>query len=139
LIHDVFVHDSTLPGTDGTVQEKIKGTNLFIRVAVRLYPFCMSRTPFTPEDLKKALTALPGWQEAKGGKAIAREFSFKDFSAAFAFMTRAALKAEKLNHHPDWANVYNKVSVTLNTHDAGGVTELDIQLAMAMDKYAQSI
>jgi 4a-hydroxytetrahydrobiopterin dehydratase len=65
---------------------------------------------------------------------ISRTFTFKTFTDAFAFMTRAAFEAEKLNHHPDWKNVYNRVEVTLNTHDAGGVTELDFKLAAAMDK-----
>jgi 4a-hydroxytetrahydrobiopterin dehydratase len=85
---------------------------------------------------KTALGKLPGWREAEGRDAIAKTFTFKDFNAAFGFMTRAALIAEKLDHHPEWFNVYNKVEVTLATHDAGGVTERDIKLAEAMDRLA---
>jgi len=83
-----------------------------------------------------ALGRLAGWREAEGRDAIAKTFTFKDFNAAFGFMTRAALIAEKLDHHPEWFNVYNKVEVTLATHDAGGLTERDIKLAEAMDKLA---
>ena len=83
-----------------------------------------------------ALKELPQWREVEGRDAIARKFQFKDFNAAFAFMTRAALLAEKMDHHPEWFNVYNRVEVTLSTHDAGGVTEKDIAMAKAMDSYA---
>lgn len=88
------------------------------------------------EARKAALSKLPGWAEVSGRDAIARKFTFKDFSQAFGFMTRAALVAEKMDHHPEWFNVYKTVEVTLSTHDAGGVTELDIKLAEAMDKIA---
>ena len=71
-----------------------------------------------------------------GREAIAKRFTFADFSQAFGFMTRAALVAERMNHHPEWFNVWNKVDVTLATHDAGGLTALDIELAQAMDKIA---
>ena len=77
----------------------------------------------------------PGWQRAAGRDAIIRRFEFKDFSAAFAFMTRVALLAEKTDHHPEWSNVYNKVEVTLTTHDAGGVTAKDIKMAEAMEAW----
>lgn len=87
-------------------------------------------------DRRQKLAALPQWREAKDRDAIARNFQFKDFNAAFAFMTRVALLAEKMDHHPEWFNVYNKVDVTLLTHDAGGVTENDIQMAKAMEAYA---
>jgi 4a-hydroxytetrahydrobiopterin dehydratase len=83
-----------------------------------------------------ALKDLPEWREVEGRDAIARTLQFKDFNTAFAFMTRAALLAEKMDHHPEWFNVYNKVDVTLSTHDAGGVTEKDIAMARAMDSYA---
>lgn len=83
-----------------------------------------------------ALAELPGWAAAEGRDAISRSFKFKDFAQAFAWMTRAALAAEKLDHHPEWFNVYNKVEVTLSTHDAGGVTALDVQLAKIMDAAA---
>ena len=74
-----------------------------------------------------------GWARATGRDAITKSYKFKDFNAAFGFMTRAALIAEKMDHHPEWSNVYNKVEVTLTTHSAGGVTEKDIKLAAAMD------
>jgi len=82
------------------------------------------------------LAPPPGWQRTSGRDAIARRFEFKDFSAAFAFMTRVALLAEKMDHHPEWSNVYNKVDVALTTHDAGGVTEKDIKMALAMEAWA---
>jgi 4a-hydroxytetrahydrobiopterin dehydratase len=85
---------------------------------------------------KAALAKLKGWSEANGREAITKKFLFKDFNAAFGFMTRAALVAEKLDHHPEWFNVYKTVEVTLATHDAGGVTELDVKLADAMDQIA---
>jgi 4a-hydroxytetrahydrobiopterin dehydratase len=84
-----------------------------------------------------ALAKLKGWSEVDGRDAISKKFTFKDFSEAFGFMARAALVAEKLDHHPEWFNVYNKVEVTLATHDAGGVTERDLTLAAAMDGLAQ--
>ena len=84
-----------------------------------------------------ALAKLSGWSEIKDRDAITKRFQFKDFNEAFGFMARAALVAEKLDHHPEWFNVYNKVDVTLSTHDAGGLTDLDIGLADAMDKLAE--
>jgi 4a-hydroxytetrahydrobiopterin dehydratase len=83
-----------------------------------------------------ALKKLSGWSEVSGRDAITRKFVFKDFNQAFGFMTRAALVAEKMDHHPEWFNVYKTVEVTLSTHDAGGVTELDAKLAAAMDRLA---
>ena len=85
---------------------------------------------------KSALGALKGWTEVSGRDAITKKFAFKDFNQAFGFMTRVALVAEKMDHHPEWFNVYKNVEVTLSTHDAGGVTELDIKLATEMDKLA---
>ena len=85
---------------------------------------------------KNALAALKGWREVDGRDAIAKKFVFKDFNQAFGFMSRAALMAEKMDHHPEWFNVYKTVEVTLSTHDAGGVTDKDIALAKAMDAYA---
>ena len=90
----------------------------------------------TGETRKAALAALKDWSEVAGRDAISKTFAFADFSAAFGFMARAALVAEKLDHHPEWFNVYNKVEVTLSTHDAGGVTERDLKLAQAMDRIA---
>jgi len=83
-----------------------------------------------------ALRKLNGWGEVQGRDAITRKFVFKDFNEAFGFMARAALVAEKLDHHPEWFNVYKTVEVTLSTHDAGGLTELDIKLAEAMNALA---
>ena len=83
-----------------------------------------------------ALAKLAGWSELQGRDAIAKKFVFKDFSEAFGFMARAALVAEKLDHHPEWFNVYKTVEVTLSTHDAGGLTALDIELADAMNALA---
>jgi len=88
------------------------------------------------EARKSALTGLQGWTEVAGREAIARTFVFKDFNQAFGFMCRAALVAEKLDHHPEWRNVYKTVEVVLATHDAGGVTALDIELARAMNAIA---
>jgi 4a-hydroxytetrahydrobiopterin dehydratase len=90
----------------------------------------------TTEARKSALARLSGWSEVAGRDAIAKTFTFKDFNQAFGFMTRAALVAEKMDHHPEWSNVYKTVVVTLSTHDAGGVTELDVKLAEAMDRIA---
>jgi 4a-hydroxytetrahydrobiopterin dehydratase len=84
----------------------------------------------------RALAKLSGWSEVQGRDAIAKTFTFADFNAAFGFMTRVALVAEKMDHHPEWSNVYKTVNVTLSTHDAGGVTELDIKLAETMDKFS---
>jgi 4a-hydroxytetrahydrobiopterin dehydratase len=85
---------------------------------------------------KTALAELTGWDEVQGRDAITKTFTFRDFNAAFGFMTRAALVAEKLDHHPEWFNVYKTVTVTLSTHDAGGLTGLDVTLAKAMDRLA---
>jgi 4a-hydroxytetrahydrobiopterin dehydratase len=93
----------------------------------------------TVEARKAALTELSGWSETPGRDAIARTFTFKDFNEAFGFMSRAALVAEKNDHHPEWKNVYKTVEVVLATHDAGGVTKLDIQLAKAMNGIARQL
>ena len=85
---------------------------------------------------KQALAELQQWRELPGRDAIARKFTFADFNAAFGFMTRVALLAEKMDHHPEWSNVYRTVEVTLSTHDAGGVTGKDIALARQMDAFA---
>ena len=93
----------------------------------------------TAEARKAALQELSGWTEVAGREAIARTFTFKDFNEAFGFMSRAALIAEKNNHHPEWRNVYKTVEVVLATHDAGGVTNLDIELAKAMNAIARQL
>ena len=89
------------------------------------------------EARRRVLAELPQWKEVQGRDAISRRFVFADFNQAFGFMARAALAAEKMDHHPEWFNVYKTVEVTLATHDAGGVTEKDIALAKAMESYAQ--
>jgi 4a-hydroxytetrahydrobiopterin dehydratase len=94
------------------------------------------REKLTGDARNQALGKLAGWSEVRGRDAITRKFVFRNFSEAFGFMTRAALVAEKLDHHPEWFNVYKTVEVTLSTHDAGGVTELDIELAQAMNRLA---
>ena len=91
----------------------------------------------TAEAVAEKLESLPGWS-LDGGK-LHRSFRFADFRRAFSFMTGAALAAEKLNHHPEWFNVWSKVDVHLNTHEAGGITELDFQLAEAMDELADAL
>jgi 4a-hydroxytetrahydrobiopterin dehydratase len=88
------------------------------------------------EARKQALKGLPGWMDTPGREAIGRTFTFKDFNEAFGFMARAALVAEKNDHHPEWRNVYKTVEVVLATHDAKGVTALDIELAKAMNAIA---
>ena len=85
---------------------------------------------------KEALAQLPHWREVPGRDAIARKYTFSDFNQAFGFMARVALTAEKMDHHPEWSNVYRTVEVTLSTHDAQGVTGKDISLAKAMDSFA---
>ena len=84
------------------------------------------------------LRVMPDWRLGDEGRAISRNFEFSDFKAAFAFMTRVALAAEKADHHPDWSNVYNKVNITLTTHDAGGLTLKDFELARFIDDVAKS-
>jgi 4a-hydroxytetrahydrobiopterin dehydratase len=91
----------------------------------------------TKIDVAAALAGLPGWSAAEGRDAITKTYRFADFNAAFGWMTRVALAAEKLDHHPEWFNVYSRVEVLLATHDAGGVTELDVKLATIMDEAAK--
>ena len=85
-------------------------------------------------DLQSLLAS--GWSMVEGRDAITRDFKFKDFNQAFGWMTRVAMRSEKLDHHPEWSNVYNRVSVVLTTHSVDGLSPLDIKLANAMDKYA---
>jgi 4a-hydroxytetrahydrobiopterin dehydratase len=92
----------------------------------------------TSENLDGALKALDGWARVDGRDAIEKTFKFANFQKAFDFMTSVAAKAEDMDHHPEWFNVYSTVQVTLATHDAGGVTELDIELAGFMDQTAQT-
>ncbi len=90
----------------------------------------------TEQERDAALRQLTGWAVASDRDAIFKSFVFRDFTEAFGFMTKVALKAEKMNHHPEWSNVYKTVDITLTTHDAGGLTELDIKLAKAIDRFA---
>lgn len=87
-------------------------------------------------EREAALAKLDGWAMVDGREAIEKSFVFKDFNEAFGFMSRVALKAEKMDHHPEWFNVYKTVDVTLATHDAGGLTELDVKLATFMNRAA---
>ena len=96
----------------------------------------MSRRLLDGEAVKVALASLEGWSLEEGGAAIHKRFVFADFSAAFGFMARAALAAERLDHHPEWTNVWNRVEVRLTTHDAHGLTARDFELARAMDGFA---
>ncbi len=89
----------------------------------------------TKEEVSAGLGDLPGWSLNHGK--LRREFKFANFTEAFGFMTSAAIEAEKMNHHPEWFNVYNKVVIDLTTHDAGGVTKLDFELAGKMNKLAK--
>ena len=89
-------------------------------------------------DCSKFLSDLEGWSRAIDREAIIRTFKFANFSEAFAFMTRCAMKAEKMDHHPEWFNVYSSVEVTLTTHAAGGITNLDIELARFMNNISKS-
>jgi 4a-hydroxytetrahydrobiopterin dehydratase len=83
----------------------------------------------TGAQRREALAALPGWEDVAGRDAIRKGFTFKNFNEAWGMMSRVALQAERMDHHPEWSNVYNRVEITLATHDAGGVTERDIKLA----------
>ena len=98
----------------------------------------MSARPekLTEQALNDAVKNIQGWEIEPDGQGILKTYNFSDFNEAFGFMTRAALLADKLDHHPEWFNVYNRVEVRLTTHDAGGVTELDIKTAMAMNSFA---
>jgi len=93
----------------------------------------MAIAELTDEERTAALSELAGWSPSREGKAIERKLVFADFSEAFAFMTRVALLAESQDHHPEWFNVYNRVEITLTTHDAGGLSQRDIAMAKAID------
>lgn len=95
----------------------------------------MERTPLTPEALTAAVADLDGWETGDG--TLHREVVLTDFRDAFAFMTRVAFDAEELNHHPDWSNVWNRVTINLSTHDAGGITDLDLELARRISSHVR--
>ena len=89
------------------------------------------------DEARRSLSAdLPGWTSVEGRDALRKSFKFKSFSEAWGFMARVALAAEKLNHHPEWSNVYNRVEITLTTHDCDGLSDLDVKLAKRIDKFA---
>lgn len=90
-----------------------------------------------PEDRASGLRELTDWHLCEGREAISRSFKFHDFKEAFGFMTEVALEAEKMNHHPEWSNVYRNVDITLSTHDADGLTALDLKLAAQIDRIAK--
>lgn len=89
----------------------------------------------TAEERTQALADLSGWAPCPGRDAITKDFKFKDFSQAFGFISRVALAAETLDHHPEWSNVYNRVTITLSTHDCGGLSQLDLKLAHMIDTF----
>ncbi|QFU15081.1 4a-hydroxytetrahydrobiopterin dehydratase [Microvirga thermotolerans] len=95
--------------------------------------------PLSDSERAELLPALDGWSLVEGRDAIRKRFVFEDFGAAFAWMSRVALAAEKAGHHPEWFNVYNRVDVVLSTHDAGGLTRRDVELAQRMDLYASGL
>ncbi len=97
------------------------------------------RERLSAEARQSALQGLTGWTDVAGREAISRTFTFKDFNEAFGFMTRVALIAEKRDHHPEWRNVYKTVDVVLATHDVGGVTASDVELAKAMNAIARQL
>jgi 4a-hydroxytetrahydrobiopterin dehydratase len=96
----------------------------------------MPISALSQDAIMTALTTLPGWSYENGF--ISRDFRFKDFNEAFAFLTRIAMLSEKMNHHANWSGVYNQVSIRLQTHDAGGVTERDLAMARSLDMYAEA-
>lgn len=89
------------------------------------------------QDIESFIKKNTGWKKMKARSALQKSFQFSDFNEAFGFMSRVALVAEQMNHHPEWFNVYNRVDVTLSTHDAGGITALDFKLAQKMDKFSR--
>ena len=94
-------------------------------------------TKLTPDQIATALSSLPGWRVLKSK--LHREYQFADFIHAFGFMATAAIAIEKMNHHPEWSNVWNRVAVDLNTHDAGGITAKDVKLAKTLEKLAEKL
>lgn len=96
-------------------------------------------TKLSPSEQAALAVELPDWVRVEGRDALSRSFRFADFSQAFAFMTRVALLAERMDHHPEWFNVYNRLEVTLSTHDVGGLSELDVRMAKALDGYYRDV
>jgi 4a-hydroxytetrahydrobiopterin dehydratase len=96
----------------------------------------MTVAKLADQEVAAALAQLPGWRRVDGRSAIAKTFQFADFNAAWGFMCRVALAAEKQDHHPEWCNVWNRVEITLSTHDAGGLSARDVKLAETIEKIA---
>nr|WP_276511616.1 4a-hydroxytetrahydrobiopterin dehydratase [Cupriavidus oxalaticus] len=96
-------------------------------------------TPLSPQARATLLAELPGWTTVQDRDAIFKRFTFHDFNAAFGFMTRVAIQADKADHHPEWFNVYNRVDITLSTHDANGLTQRDIDLAHFIERAAAGL
>lgn len=92
---------------------------------------------FSPQEIQEHMAKLDGWSVSEDSKSISKSYQFKDFSACWSVMSRVALKAEEMGHHPEWFNVYNKLDVTLSTHDVGGLSALDFELAQAIDRFAR--
>ena len=99
----------------------------------------MKSPHFSESEIRTAMAQLPGWSLVDGREAIKKSFEFKDFNEAFGFMSRAAMIAEQMNHHPEWWNIYNKVDIVLATHDVNGLTQLDVNLASEMDRLAAQV
>jgi 4a-hydroxytetrahydrobiopterin dehydratase len=97
----------------------------------------MPTTRASEEQITTHLASLPGWSRVTGRPAISKAFALADFNQAWGFMSRIALVAEKMDHHPEWSNVWNKVEITLSTHDAGGLSDLDFKLAAAIEHIAK--
>lgn len=98
----------------------------------------MSIPKLSKREIAAALAKLPGWKKLAARSAIHRKFQFADFSEAWGFMSRVALAAEKQGHHPEWSNVWNRVEITLSTHDAGGLSARDVKLAKAIDEITRA-
>jgi 4a-hydroxytetrahydrobiopterin dehydratase len=99
--------------------------------------YAMAVPKLSDQEIAAALTKLPGWSRADGRSAIAKKFQFADFNEAWGFMCRVALAAEKQDHHPEWCNVWNRVEITLSTHDAGGLSARDVKLAETIESLAR--
>ena len=121
------------------IKEMLRPSLLFLRTNTRRCSRHMSAAPvrLTAEEREKHVAELSHWSMVEGREAITRTFEFKDFIAGFGFMSEVALQAEKSDHHPEWFNVYNRVEVTLATHDCSGLSLRDIKLARFMDTVAQ--
>ncbi|MDT4814908.1 putative pterin-4-alpha-carbinolamine dehydratase [compost metagenome] len=111
----------------------------FLRTSFSYDQIEPSMTPLSPQARATLLAELPGWTTVQDRDAIFKRFTFHDFNAAFGFMTRVAIQADKADHHPEWFNVYNRVDITLSTHDANGLTQRDIDLAHFIERAAAAL